>query len=190
MFEDRWCLWEPTSYPTGGSCSSKIVLTSSLTTDLLCFRYYVLAIIGSIFLVAVVFFKCTSRGRESLQFARRAIFPYVDTVRYTNYNTTIAAYINYNTCYTITRRLQLPHIPVTAFSLTDLFLVWICHEFRSPQGTHSPVAIAGMDWCWHVDIFTWECSVHMCLVHFRFVSSFVFKEIWSSYQEITKSAIS
>ena len=47
-----------------------------LTTDLLCFRYYVLLIIGSIFLVAVVFLKFTSRGRRSLQLARRAIFPY------------------------------------------------------------------------------------------------------------------
>ena len=29
--------------------------------------------------------------------------------------------------------LQLLHIPVTAFSQTDLFLVWIYLEFRSPQ---------------------------------------------------------
>ena len=33
----------------------------------------------------------------------------------------------------ITRSLQLPHIPVTAFSQTDLFLVWIDLEFRSPK---------------------------------------------------------
>ena len=33
----------------------------------------------------------------------------------------------------ITRTLQLPHIPVTAFSQTDQFLVWIYLEFRSPQ---------------------------------------------------------
>ena len=35
----------------------------------------------------------------------------------------------------ITRSLQLPHIPfpVTAFSQTDLFLVSIYLEFRSPQ---------------------------------------------------------
>ena len=32
----------------------------------------------------------------------------------------------------ITRSLQLPHIPVTAFSPTHLFLVWIYLEFRSP----------------------------------------------------------
>ena len=30
MLEDRWCLWEPPSYPKGGSCSSIVVLTSSL----------------------------------------------------------------------------------------------------------------------------------------------------------------
>ena len=31
----------------------------------------------------------------------------------------------------ITRSLQLPHIPVTAFSQTDLFLVWVYLKFRS-----------------------------------------------------------
>ena len=31
------------------------------------------------------------------------------------------------------RSLQIPHIPVTAFSQTDLFLVWIYVQFRSPQ---------------------------------------------------------
>ena len=30
MLEDRWCLWQPPSYPKGGSCSSLVVLTSSL----------------------------------------------------------------------------------------------------------------------------------------------------------------
>ena len=35
----------------------------------------------------------------------------------------------------ITRSLQQPHIPLTAFSQTDLFLVWIYLEFRSPRGT-------------------------------------------------------
>ena len=34
---------------------------------------------------------------------------------------------------TITRNLQLPYIPVTAFSETDLFLVWIYLEFKYPQ---------------------------------------------------------
>ena len=38
----------------------------------------------------------------------------------------------------ITRSLQLPHIPVTEFSQTDLFLVWIYLEFRSPQ-EHGPM---------------------------------------------------
>ena len=33
----------------------------------------------------------------------------------------------------ITGSLQLPHIPATAFSQTDLFLVWIYLEFRCPQ---------------------------------------------------------
>ena len=33
----------------------------------------------------------------------------------------------------ITRSLQLPHIPVTTFSQTDLFLGWIYAQFRSPQ---------------------------------------------------------
>ena len=33
----------------------------------------------------------------------------------------------------ITRSVQLPHIPVTAFLQTDLFLVWIYREFRPPQ---------------------------------------------------------
>ena len=33
----------------------------------------------------------------------------------------------------ITSSLQLPHIPVTAFSQTVLFLVLICFEFRFPQ---------------------------------------------------------
>ena len=33
----------------------------------------------------------------------------------------------------ITRSPQLPHIPVTAFSQTNLFLVWIYLKFRSPQ---------------------------------------------------------
>ena len=33
----------------------------------------------------------------------------------------------------ITRSLQLPYIPITAFSQTNLFLVWIYLEFRFPQ---------------------------------------------------------
>ena len=39
----------------------------------------------------------------------------------------------------ITRRVQLPHIPVTAFSHTDLFLVWIYRELtRTPQQPQWP----------------------------------------------------
>ena len=33
----------------------------------------------------------------------------------------------------ITRSVQLPHVPVMAFSQTDLFLVWIYREFRPSQ---------------------------------------------------------
>ena len=36
----------------------------------------------------------------------------------------------------ITRSLQLPYIPVTAFSQTDLFLARINLKFRSPQEPH------------------------------------------------------
>ena len=45
----------------------------------------------------------------------------------------------------ITRSLQLPHVPVAAFSQTDLFLVWIYLEFRSPQEPHWPIAITSTD---------------------------------------------
>ena len=45
----------------------------------------------------------------------------------------------------ITRSLQLPRISVTAFSQTDLFLVWIYNEFRSPQEPQWPIAITGTD---------------------------------------------
>ena len=41
----------------------------------------------------------------------------------------------------ITRSLQLPYISVTAFSQTDLFLVWIYLEFRSQQEPHWPIAV-------------------------------------------------
>ena len=54
----------------------------------------------------------------------------------------------------ITRSLQLPHIPVTAFSQTDLFLVLIYLEFRSPQEPRWSIAITSTDYCWHVDMFT------------------------------------
>lgn len=35
MFEDRWCPWQPPSYPEGGSCSSIVLLTSSLNQGFL-----------------------------------------------------------------------------------------------------------------------------------------------------------
>ena len=40
----------------------------------------------------------------------------------------------------ITRSLQLPHTPVTAFSQTDLFLVWIYLEFRFQREPQWPIA--------------------------------------------------
>ena len=55
----------------------------------------------------------------------------------------------------ITRSLQLPHIPVTAFSQTDLFLVWIHLEFRSPQGPQWPIALKTLTCRHDVDMFTW-----------------------------------
>ena len=54
----------------------------------------------------------------------------------------------------ITRSQQLPHIPVTAFSQTDLFLVWIYLEFRFPQEPQWPLAIISADQCWHVDMMS------------------------------------
>ena len=45
----------------------------------------------------------------------------------------------------ITRSLQLSHISVTAFSQTDLFLVWVYLEFRSPQEPQWPIAITSTD---------------------------------------------
>ena len=52
----------------------------------------------------------------------------------------------------ITRSLQLPHIPVTAFSETDLVLVWIYLKLRSPQEPLSPIAITSTDKCQHVHV--------------------------------------
>ena len=45
----------------------------------------------------------------------------------------------------ITRSLQLPHIPVTAFSQNDLLLVWIYLEFWSPRELHWPIANTSTD---------------------------------------------
>ena len=39
----------------------------------------------------------------------------------------------------ITRSVQLPDLPVTAFSQTDLFLVWIYREFRPPWESRLPI---------------------------------------------------
>ena len=44
MFEDRWCLWEPPSYPKGGSCSSVVVSTSSYKNLVLDKPYIVIKI--------------------------------------------------------------------------------------------------------------------------------------------------
>ena len=45
----------------------------------------------------------------------------------------------------ITRSLQLHHILFTAFSQTNLFLVWIYLEFRSLQEREKPIAIISTD---------------------------------------------
>ena len=64
----------------------------------------------------------------------------------------------------ITRSLQLPHIPVTAFSQNDLFLVWIYVKFRSPQEpsvTNCNHKYGPMLTCRHdVDMFTWGRIVY------------------------------
>ena len=51
---------------------------------------------------------------------------------------------------TITRSLQLPHIPVTVFSQTDLFLVRIYLEFWSPWESQWPTAVTSTDCHVHV----------------------------------------
>ena len=75
----------------------------------------------------------------------------------------------------ITRSLQLPHIPVTAFSQTDLFsLVWIYLEFRSPQERQWPICNHKhglMLTCRHVHvsphfILTEVCSCRLELAYF------------------------
>ena len=64
----------------------------------------------------------------------------------------------------ITRNLQLPHIPVTAFSQTDLFLVWIYLDFRSPQKPQWSIAVTSTDKCWHVDVMS-TCSREAALFY-------------------------
>ena len=59
------------------------------------------------------------------------------------------------------KSLQQPRIPVTAFSQTDLFLVWIYLEFRSHRSLSDQLqlqarTIVDMSTCRHdVDMFTW-----------------------------------
>ena len=45
----------------------------------------------------------------------------------------------------ITRSRQLPYSPVTAFSQTDLFLVWIYLQFSSSQEPQCPIAVISTD---------------------------------------------
>ena len=72
----------------------------------------------------------------------------------------------------ITRSLQQPHIPVTAFSQTDLFLVWIYLEFRSPREPQWPIAITSTDYRRHVYErphcfnLTEACSCGLVLAYF------------------------
>ena len=69
----------------------------------------------------------------------------------------------------ITRSLQLPRIPVTAFSQTDLFLVWIYLEFRSPQEPQWPIAITSRRT--NADMFTWYRHVHVRAHCFVFIEA-------------------
>ena len=78
----------------------------------------------------------------------------------------------------ITGSLQLPHIPVTAFSQTDLFLVWNYLEFRSPQElsdqlqSQSRTNLDMLIWCRHVQMrphcysLTEACSCRLELAYF------------------------
>ena len=59
----------------------------------------------------------------------------------------------------ITRSLQVPHIPVTAFSQTDLSLVWIYLEFR-PTGTSAGDQLQSQAQT-NVDMWTWCRHVHV-----------------------------
>ena len=72
---------------------------------------------------------------------------------------------------TVTWSIQLPHIPVTAFSQTDLFLTWIYCKFRPPQEPQWPITSTDLfsTW-WHH--FT-ESSDKLLMwgkpfVHYRF----------------------
>jgi len=63
----------------------------------------------------------------------------------------------------ITRSMQLPHIPVTAFSQMHLFLVSIYREFRPPQEPQWPITSRDLIFNWHRH-FTGRLSGH---VHLR-----------------------
>ena len=58
----------------------------------------------------------------------------------------------------IARSLQLPHIPVTAFSQTDLFLVWIYLEFRSHGNLSNQLQSQART---NVDMSKWRRHVHV-----------------------------
>ena len=60
--------------------------------------------------------------------------------------------------------LKLPDIPITAFSQTDVFLIWIYREFRPPKESKRPITrmepsfvsstmLAHVDWNWPI---LWE----------------------------------
>ena len=58
----------------------------------------------------------------------------------------------------ITRSLQLPHIPVTVFPQTELFLVWIYLDFRSHKNLIDQMqsqARNNVACRRDVDMFTW-----------------------------------
>ena len=83
----------------------------------------------------------------------------------------------------ITRSLQLPHIPVTAFSQTDLFLVWIYLELESYGNLSNQLqsqARTNVDmskWCRpvhvrpHCFILTEACSRRLELAYFAGTNS-------------------
>ena len=78
----------------------------------------------------------------------------------------------------ITRSMQLSYIPVTAFSQTDLFLVWIFLEFWSHRNLSDQLQLQARSnvdmskWCQHVHlrphrfILTEACSCGLELAYF------------------------
>ena len=67
----------------------------------------------------------------------------------------------------ITRSVQLPHIPVTAFSQTDVFLVWICGEFRPPQEPQWSITSTDFIFNYSVDICMSTSGRHFFLADAR-----------------------